>query len=54
MRLRAVSPLKVTGFLAKTFLSGETPSASAPLGLLREKETLVTLCESHGDNLKNG
>lgn len=54
MRLRAVSPLKVTGFLAKTFLSGETPSASSPLRLLGEKATLGTLCESHGDNLKNG
>jgi len=54
MGLGAVSPLKVSGFLAVMCLSRETPSASSPLGLLREKETLVTLCESTSDNLKNG
>lgn len=54
MGLRAVSPPKVTGFLAVMFLPSETALASSPLGLLGEKETLVTLCESSGDDLKNG
>lgn len=48
------SPLKVAGFLAVMFLSSERPSTSSPVGFLREKETSVILCETNGDNLKNG